>query len=105
MRIAGWNKNATATNAVATATKATDANRQQIIAWIDVSFSAAPATPVLAQIKDSDANILWQRYFSASDAEEFSVGLTVPPGKGVSANVAAAGSGVVGSINLGGWTV
>lgn len=107
-RIGGWNANAvSASNAVVTAHKAAVASKQHVLTGFDVSFTAAPASPVLVQIYEPDLspNVpIWSGYVTGAYTSKTFDGLTVAPGQGVSIDVGAGGNSVTTRVNLQGVT-
>lgn len=106
MRIAGWTVTASASSAVATATKAAQGSKQHIIYGIDASFSAAPGAPVLMQILDlsvSPSVVVWEGYTAGLVPVQFKQGLAITPGAAVAAVLASGGS--IGKVNLHGVTM
>lgn len=103
----GWcATNLSTANAPVTATKAAPgASDCHVVYGVDAAFSAAPTGVPQIQIKDGDANVLWQGYVtSAPFVREFPAGLAVPQGKAVSVTLNAGGAGVLGAVNLDGKT-
>ncbi|MEW6183847.1 MAG: hypothetical protein AB1500_11875 [Bacillota bacterium] len=90
-------------NAEATATKAAVTGAVHFVSHVSASFSGA-ATKLL-QIKD-DVTIIFERYIVNAETVNFSVPLKITSGKAVSAVLAASGTaGVIGKVNLAGFTV
>lgn len=106
-RIAGWNVQAQESDAIATAEKDAISGKQHIIYSLDISFSSVPSAGVRWEIlaaTASPATPLAAGYVKTERTIEFPAGLSVPVGSAISAVLAAAGSAVVGSINLHGVT-
>ena len=99
----GWIVNATATHAIATATRAAKTGYQQILGHVDASCSTTPASPVLLQVKDG-TTVIFQAYVSTTKDFDFEYGAAGTAGNAMSAVLADCGSGVVGSVNLHGLT-
>ncbi len=104
----GWVQTAAQTNAVATATQPAPATpvvamspKKNVVFGVDASFSSAPASPVLLQIKDG-STVIWQDYITSTFTRQFIRGINVTPGNAVSAVLAAAGSTIIGTVNIDG---
>jgi hypothetical protein len=102
-RIGGWNATASATAAIATATKAAVVNRQHVVYGLDASFNGSFAAPVSLQIKDG-TTVIYQTYTSGEFNQDFPAGITITIGNAVSAVLASAGGTVIGAVNLHGAT-
>jgi hypothetical protein len=97
----GWVETASADNAVATASRAGETGKTFIITGVSASYSAS--TTGLLQIKDG-INVIFERYVYDSDGIPLNVKAT--EGNTVSAELSASGAaGVIGKVNLTGYTV
>jgi hypothetical protein len=108
---AGWVVSAQATAAAATATQPAPLQpyvsaRKNIVFGVDASFSPAPGSPVLLQIKD-DSTVIWQGYVPTTGnlVRQFTRGLNITPGNAASAVLASGGASVTGSVNLDGVAI
>lgn len=101
--LVGWGVTASASNATATATKAAVTGQQFIITGVSGSCSAAPAAPVLLQLKDG-TTVVWEGYISAPSGQTFPQGVAMTRGNAASAVLATCGSGNLGKANLQGAT-
>lgn len=105
-----WTVVGTATNGTATATKAAVTGRGQrhYITFVLVSFSAAPATALTCLVRNSASTTIAQFEISANATAPIMINFVKPLRGGeelsVDATVGAAGSGVIGTITLGGYT-
>ena len=88
--MAGWVEQGTASAAIATATKAAVAGKQQIIKGVTASFVGANAG-IKLEIKD-DTTVIWTFYVHNGESIPFPEGIPGTIGNAVSA-VLAAGSG------------
>lgn len=106
MRIAGWSVAASASSAVATATKAAESSKQHIIYGVDAGFATTPGSPVLLQILEDDvspATVLWEGYVTTPNSFTFKQGMKCGIGRQVSAVLQSGGA--VGKVNLHGITM
>lgn len=104
-RITGWLATASASNAIAQASKAAVDGRQHIIYAIDLSFSTTPAAPVRWELLDgstSPGTLVASGYVLASKTIDFPAGVSIPVGHAVDLVLAAGGG--IGSANLHGNT-
>jgi hypothetical protein len=99
----GWVVTASADNAAATATRAAEAGKTHHITAVFASFSGA-ATQLL-QIKDGAA-VIAEQYVYSSAVITLPKPIEVTEGNAVSAVLAASGGlGVLGKVNLSGFTM
>jgi hypothetical protein len=100
---AGWAEDATADNAIATATRAAVVDQRHYITGASGSFSAAAAGRLLEILEG--ANVIWSGYVHDQRDISFSVPIRGAAGGAVSARLAASGSiGVIGAVALTGFT-
>lgn len=99
-----WSVTATATNALATATKGAVAGKVHHITDVVVSFGAAAGAGLL-QVKDG-VTVILEQY--VKDTVPVVIPLRTPlngtVGNAVSAELGAGGAGAIGKVNLVGWT-
>lgn len=100
-RTAGWNEADSATNDTATAAHSAETGNQHVITSVQGAFSAAAIA--LLQIKDG-STVVWELYIHNADAVLFQGGIKGTRGNAVSAVLAAGGSGIVGKVNIQGFT-
>lgn len=102
-----WTVVTTATNSVATATKAAVVGQRHFVTYVTVSASAAPAAAVTATIKDG-TTVITQFEMPASAIAPIFVpiarSLRISVGALVEISVPALGAGVKGTVTIGGFT-
>ena len=86
-----WSENASADNAIATATHAAVTGKQYRITNIQASFSTAPTAPALIQVKDG-TTVIWTTYVHNDFSHVFDPPIPGSRGAAVSAELSA-GSG------------
>lgn len=96
----GFVATANATNALATATKAAVTGKTHYITGVSASYSAAAIGTL--QIKDG-STVIWEGSIHNQRDVKFK-GLRATTGNAVSAELAAGGAGVVGRVNIMGFT-
>lgn len=97
----GWVATGSADNALAAASKAAEAGKTHVITGFAASYSGAKTG--LLQIKDG-ATVIFEQYIVNSDGLTLNIKATA--GNAVSAELAASGTlGVIGNVNLTGFTV
>lgn len=102
-----WTVVATATNAVSTATKAAVVGQRHYVTWLTVSASAAPAATVTATVKDGTTPITTFEIPASAIAPIFipiARSLRGSVNSLVEISVPALGTGVKGTVTIGGFT-
>lgn len=109
-RIAGWSINGVSgQNAAFQLKKAAQSGRQHVIESLDISWSAAPGSSVIASLVNPDVSpntVYWSGYIggTALAAKTWPSGLAIPPGAGVEVQLGAGGGALIGRVNLAGYT-
>lgn len=102
--VSTWTETANATNATATATHAAALGFTHYLTMALVSFSAAPAAPVLMTILDG-ASTLGGFYVTQSQVFTFPRPLRMTNGNAVSVALPTGGAVVVGRVMIAGYTL
>lgn len=103
-RIGGWNVNGLGAGGIALATKPAQANGQHVIYSLDLSFSAAPAGPILWELIDgatSPGTVLASGFVTVGRSIDWPAGICVLTGHAVTAVLHASG---IAAVNLHGAT-
>jgi hypothetical protein len=99
---ADWQARGSATNALATATRAAEPGNRHSILSVTASYSAAQIG--LLQIKVG-GSVVWERYIhNAADIDLDAGAIRGSNGAAVSAELAAGAAGVTGTVTLSGVT-
>lgn len=102
-----WRETAEATNTTVTATHAAEAGKKHFVTGFSISASAAPAASVLAEIRQ---NVTTRRAFRLANAAftpiiyEFRRALEMPVNTNVDITLPALGAGVIGRVEIVGFT-
>jgi hypothetical protein len=95
-----WSETDSKDDAVATATHAAVTGKQYRATHVQASFSAAPSSPVLLQIKDG-TTVVWEGYVALAEGIDVSLAIPGTLGNLMSATLAASGTGGrVGKVNI-----
>ena len=104
---ATWHVVATGTNAVATATRAASSEQAHFITGVEYSTSGIPAAATSVTIKDG-TTVIAQFEVPATQRDPvilpFARPLRCTRGNAASAAIGALGAGIVGTVNLHGFT-
>lgn len=100
-RESDWEEKASASNALATATRAAESGNRHSIATIVASFSAAAIA--LLQVKFGTTVVL-EHYVHNSEVIALPSPLRAGSGQAVSAELAAGGAGITGTVAITGYS-
>ena len=98
-----WREEGTATNGVATATRAVQSNGAHVVDYVSVSFSAAAIALLTVTLTINGSAVTVRHY--VHNADQIALGLKGDEGTTIVATLAAGGNGIVGFVTTVGHTL